>query len=415
MKYYYAILVCLFSFQMVKGQCPSGNINLDSQSKVDNFIITYPSCTALPGDLRVAGNVTNLNGLQNITTIGRNFAIEESALASLTGLSNLKTVNGEFRMQDNASLTSLNGLQGLTKVGGSLMMIFTNVASLSGLQNLTSIGRLDLYFTNITNFTGLENLTSCNSFNITYNSLLTSLTGLENVLSTNPYVYIAENQLLSDCAIRYVCESSLPTPGIIGSTIRDNAPGCQSKPEVLDICIQEGILPVTLKSFQAKRLENDVQVIWNTTSEKDSKSFEIQRSSNGLNWVEIGAVMANGNSEKEIIYTFTDQSPLKGQNFYRLKMVDLGGTFAYSRIVNVNIAGQDLVDPFPNPVTDKLNLRADLKKLSSIEISNVAGKRFYMSDSAEQEINVKQFPSGVYMLKVNDQNGRAQIFKFVKQ
>jgi hypothetical protein len=73
-----------------------------------------------------------------------------------------------------------------------------------------------------------------------------------------------------------------------------------------------------------------------TAGETNSARFDIQRSSDGTNYSTIGSVNAAGNSSGNLNYDFTDPNPTQGNNFYRLKQVDLDGGTEYSNIVVIN-------------------------------------------------------------------------------
>ncbi|WP_170916740.1 polysaccharide lyase [Dyadobacter psychrophilus] len=91
-------------------------------------------------------------------------------------------------------------------------------------------------------------------------------------------------------------------------------------------------LPVTLASFTAAKLGLVSQLKWSTAQEVNAERFVIQRSSNAKNWQNVGEKMAIGASSNLINYAFTDQKPVKGTSYYRLKIVDKDQTFAYSSI-----------------------------------------------------------------------------------
>ncbi len=125
---------------------------------------------------------------------------------------------------------------------------------------------------------------------------------------------------------------------------------------------QDGSLPVTLVSFKAAQQENTVQLSWQTTGEVNASHFDIQRSSDAKSFEGIGSVAAKGSGK----YTFSDNSPFDYAQgsplssaaaaalaYYRLKMIDLDGTYAYSEIRSVsfkkagNVISQDNL--YPNP------------------------------------------------------------------
>lgn len=108
----------------IAGQCgislpclPFGNYNFINQADIDNFIINYPGCYELSGDVSIFGNdITNLDGLYPIISIDGNLDIGDiygagnEFLISLTGLRNLHSINGYLGINNNKSLTSLSGL-----------------------------------------------------------------------------------------------------------------------------------------------------------------------------------------------------------------------------------------------------------------------------------------------------------------
>lgn len=102
----------------------------------------------------------------------------------------------------------------------------------------------------------------------------------------------------------------------------------------------QGPLPVTIADITALGREHSVDLYWSTSSEVNSKTFEIQRSINGTDFEIIGQVQASGDSKVERKYTFTDETPSKGSNFYRLKMIDRDGSSAYSKTVSAKVAYQ---------------------------------------------------------------------------
>ncbi|CAG5068551.1 hypothetical protein DYBT9623_01282 [Dyadobacter sp. CECT 9623] len=98
---------------------------------------------------------------------------------------------------------------------------------------------------------------------------------------------------------------------------------------------QDNALPVTLTSFTASKSGKLANLAWATAEESNSDYFVVQRSSDAKTWKEIGRKAASGQSKSKRNYTFTDQKPLSGAGYYRLKMVDRDQTFSYSAIKNV--------------------------------------------------------------------------------
>ena len=165
-------------------------------------------------------------------------------------------------------------------------------------------------------------------------------------------------------------------------------------------------LPVTLVSFDAQS-EGQVAVLnWATTEETNSEYFEVQHSLTGKAWAPVGKVASNGESTTLKNYTFSHNTPVNGENLYRLKMVDKDQTFAYSRIQSVKFEGLESdLTVYPNPVTDKLFIR-DFAQVSQVNIYDLKGLSVYQSGlSKNSEINVNNLPTGVYTVRITRSNG----------
>ena len=115
--------------------------------------------------------------------------------------------------------------------------------------------------------------------------------------------------------------------------------------------LQTSPLPVTLVDFSAKKQEQAVALNWQTSAETNSDHFAIQHSIDGKQWEEIGQVQSNKESTTLKRYTYTDEKPASAENLYRLKMQDLDGSFAYSRIVSVRFENKNELVVYPNPAS----------------------------------------------------------------
>ncbi|MBF9223212.1 beta strand repeat-containing protein [Hymenobacter ruricola] len=118
-------------------------------------------------------------------------------------------------------------------------------------------------------------------------------------------------------------------------------------------------LPVTLSAFTATLVDPAaVRLAWATATEKNSASFEVERSLDGERFTAIGTVAAAGSSATAHRYALLDANPPRHQAtlYYRLRLVDLDGTFAYSPVRTVALAAQAGLALFPNPATGAATL-----------------------------------------------------------
>lgn len=176
-------------------------------------------------------------------------------------------------------------------------------------------------------------------------------------------------------------------------------------------------LPVELITFTAKPQGNSALLNWATASETNSATFEIERSLNGTNFERGGSIQAAGNSNVEKRYAFTDKNPNANLVYYRLKQIDLDGTFAYSEIQSVRFNGlASEIALYPNPANDAITLAFGQEKSGVIQVVNNLGQVVLertVSKLTEKVLNVTALPVGVYQVIISDQQ-TTSVKRFVK-
>jgi hypothetical protein len=112
-------------------------------------------------------------------------------------------------------------------------------------------------------------------------------------------------------------------------------------------------LPVELLNFDAVVLNSNVKLDWTTLSEKNNDFFEIERTSDGINFSNIGKVKGAGNSNSSLNYFWIDEKPLTKISYYRLKQTDFDGSYKYSELKKVSFESENEVKNdiivYPNP------------------------------------------------------------------
>jgi hypothetical protein len=256
MKKLYILLIALYLLSGAAAQsCLPEGITFTTQEQINSFQINYPNCTEIEGDVNIDGDdITNLNGLSLITSIGGSLNIGDyiggnPQLFSLTGMDNITSIGGNLSINNNDILTSLTGLDNLIFIGGSLGIGYNDIlTSLTGLESLTSVGSGVGISNNssLKSLTGLENLTSTGGdLSIMLNDDLTSLTGLNNINAgsiTNLDIFY--NDTLSTCEVQSICYYLASPNGTIN--IHSNATGCNSEAEVDSACVYLSNGEVTL-------------------------------------------------------------------------------------------------------------------------------------------------------------------------
>jgi hypothetical protein len=179
------------------------------------------------------------------------------------------------------------------------------------------------------------------------------------------------------------------------------------------VTVLDSPLPVTLVSFSALKESETALLKWSTTFETNSDYFEVQRSHNGKNWNPIGKVASHRESNSLQEYTFTDTKPQNGENLYRLKMVDIDGHFAYSRIRSASFKNLMQVVVYPNPASDKLLLN-NYASVKHVVLHNLQGAKVLDMEKVSSEgINIKHLIPGIYVLKATMTDGPSYTQKIV--
>ncbi|MBS1667638.1 MAG: T9SS type A sorting domain-containing protein [Bacteroidetes bacterium] len=167
-----------------------------------------------------------------------------------------------------------------------------------------------------------------------------------------------------------------------------------------------GSLPMTLKSFAAKKQDLSVLLQWTTITEVNTDHFDIQRSVTGGGFTTIGTLKAKGSPSVPTDYSFTDNSPLDGTSYYRLQIVDLDGYTGNSPVVKMDFSHNNGtgLSFYPNPVVDQLHISSSINGNATVEIFNVAGQRvntYKLSSLNGSCIPVSNLEKGIYFFKVN--------------
>lgn len=158
------------------------------------------------------------------------------------------------------------------------------------------------------------------------------------------------------------------------------------------------VLPITLSSFKPSREANAVKLTWTTSSESNSDYFEMLKSTDGKTFTAIGAVKAAGNSNQNLVYSFKDVNPVKGTNYYQLKMVDLDGTSKKSIIVSssfdIDKADFSVLTNASNG-TLTLNVYSNKAKVAVFAVYDLSGKKLLNKNLSLQN------GSNTFELKIN--------------
>jgi hypothetical protein len=234
-----------------------------------------------------------------------------------------------------------------------------------------------------------------------------------------PYVYVAnENMWYS------LSDNTMPTQFYSGveyvnalNTVRFSTMGRG----IWDFVIT-GTIPVTLSRWQAEKKGQQVDCTWQTDQEINTASFTVQRSADGTNFTDMGSITATGNSSIIKNYIFTDQLPLKGINYYRLRTNDRDGRSSLSKIIAIRFDGTSKgLFVYPNPARQTLfietgnsNSREVVVAISDATGRVVMHERRMINGQSAFSVDVQALPKGNYVLAVKGID-YSEVVKFIKQ
>ncbi|HKR05658.1 MAG TPA: SdrD B-like domain-containing protein [Bacteroidia bacterium] len=181
----------------------------------------------------------------------------------------------------------------------------------------------------------------------------------------------------------------------------------------LNTMIYETPLPIELLYFNAESDHSgSVLLTWATATEINNDYFTVERSGDRINFTTIETLKGAGNSTFTKKYSCTDEIPLPGLNYYRLKQTDYNGKFEYSGILAIDIRkpGLTVTELYPNPVSTSLNCAFYVPSETKIciEITDVYGRSVLrlsqdvVTGNNTVTVDLTDEKQGVYNLKITD-------------
>ncbi len=169
-------------------------------------------------------------------------------------------------------------------------------------------------------------------------------------------------------------------------------------------------LPVELLSFEGEATKAGVLLSWVTASEKDNDRFEVERSADGKMFALIGSVKGKGTTQAKQTYSMRDTKAAAGTQYYRLKQVDLDGTFEYSKVIaveNGQMTAASKMVVAPNPVSGgQFTVALNSAEAAQLQIMDMNGRMVYNQNVAQgtREVNLNaqnlNLRSGMYIINL---------------
>lgn len=176
------------------------------------------------------------------------------------------------------------------------------------------------------------------------------------------------------------------------------------------------MLPVNFTNITGRASASGNLISWNVAEEYNVDHYEIEKSSNGINYTKVGDVKAI----EAPAYTFTDKTT-SSSDYYRVRAVDIDGKSKLSPVVSIKNGkdGRISVRAFPSPATSELTIQHEAITDANISITAADGRLLKsitpVKGNIQTTINVSSLQPGLYIIKFQDAEGNMESLKFIKQ
>lgn len=234
-----------------------------------------------------------------------------------------------------------------------------------------------------------------------------------SAISSVPDLLVVECISLTWTSVGGTSGSTAAGPGSITSTLGTTFTTGVAMPFTFGSTAGINPLPVELLSFTGTPVINGNQLDWSTATETNNDYFDLERSTDGIEFVKITTIDGNGNSTSTNNYKFLDSDPADGTNYYRLKQTDFNGEYFYSGIISIQNSNSATVLVYPNPSKDIVTIDIT-DNFESIKIYNMLGELVYENSSNETKFQFNPISNGIYVVKGLTTGGKEITTRFIK-
>lgn len=168
------------------------------------------------------------------------------------------------------------------------------------------------------------------------------------------------------------------------------------------------VVPVILTEFDVVKEGKSARLNWSTSQEINNKEYQVERSIDGVNYVNIGTVAGKGTVSTPTDYVWYDLAPVTGRNYYRLRQMDFDGKNSLSPIRWVTFGTEFSISISPNPVQDVVTIRStglNTAQKATVIVTDMSGKIVLtlaesISTDNPIKLNLSSLAGGLYMVQV---------------
>lgn len=177
-------------------------------------------------------------------------------------------------------------------------------------------------------------------------------------------------------------------------------------------------LPVEFLELTLEEKNETVHIEWSTASETNNKTFEVERSLDGEQFVTIGSKAGALTSTAFHRYEYNDQQAKKGlAYYYRIKQVDVDGQYTYSKIQTITLSASKTIYAFPNPFQESITVQFSSEDIGAlVVVSDLLGHElahYTVNPTATLQVGL-ELPKGIYFMTVQSSK-QSQVLKLIKE
>ena len=367
----------------------------------------------LGGPVTINGTLTNTNGVIQ-SSVANSLTMAAGAVTSIGSSSSY--IDGPVNFNVAASgVTSLNFPLGKSTDWRPVILSVDHSAATS-FTYTAEVFNASAYALNYTLAPTTDKVSSINYWQIDRSSTLNLNSATVTLYYGNASPY---NDWVTDYTNLTVVKNTSATPAVwtdingaatgngVGS-ITSGSFGSFSKFTIANKMGGTNPLPVELLSFDAKPNNNNVDVFWQTASEKNCYYFSVEKSRDGNSYSEAAQLKGAGNSSVTRSYRATDHEPFNGKSYYRLRQADFNGKSYYSNIVPVEFSSaSNALNVYPSLSSGDFTVSysGETGKDVLLVIRNILGQEFYSkgfileNDLFVQSVNLSgQLAPGIYFV-----------------
>jgi SdrD B-like domain/SprB repeat len=181
-----------------------------------------------------------------------------------------------------------------------------------------------------------------------------------------------------------------------------------------------------LLSFGLNRMQNNtVKIDWTAAPEATLYLYTVERSADQADWREVGGLTGKQDWRQPSSYTLTDDKPLEGMNYYRIRRSEVRGFSGYSFIKAIEIRAAtnaiDNVTATPNPVSDMLRIKNTIPVDvdMTVQLLSPEGRWLHTINIPRGtlrtvELPVSELPRGLYFIQIQTADGTRKVLKVSK-